>query len=54
MSGRPSCCIDEIVAGSCLAQLRRMPSELNVMTADVPPAEMSGSWMPVIGTRPRT
>ena len=41
-------------SGSCLAALAIMPIIKSVVAEDVPPAEMSGSWIPVTGSRPIT
>jgi hypothetical protein len=41
-------------SGSLRAQLARIPNAIMVTTIEVPPAEMSGSVMPVTGSNPTT
>ena len=41
-------------AGSWRAIDTSMPSTKNVISSDVPPAEISGNGMPVTGSRPLT
>ena len=39
-------------SGSCRAAFAITPIMKSVVAVDVPPAEISGSWIPVTGSRP--
>jgi hypothetical protein len=43
-----------MAAGSARANRASRPTMNRVRTSDVPPAEISGSWTPVTGSRPTT
>lgn len=51
---RPRDCRCRTAAGSCRAQLAKMPIANIVTTSEVPPEEISGKVIPVTGSRPTT